>query len=192
MAKYEDEMYKFVTNTENFESVCDLVDQFQIVKQRLREDFWREVKDTLQQELERFNGWNILMSEELNSKAYLLLYREDFCFEKGYEAKVGIRIEHLLDVPWFGLFVRRDWASFNFPEIWAKAKELKSPNFKLGNINGYWWPLYNILPYNFSQTKDIKFLIPDRREVMVKEVVLVIMNAMDELAAFMESYFIQK
>ncbi len=192
MIKYEDEMYKFVTSSENFEAVCDLTDQFQIVKQRLRQDFWKEVKTSLQPEIERFNGWKIWMHDELNSNSALILYRDEFCYDKVDDAKATIRMDNLMDVPAFGLWINREWEGFDINDIWLKSKPFQSPSFKVGNINGWWWPLYNTLPYNFTLTKDIKKITPGNREWVVKEVVAVLVKCMDELTGFMESYFIRK
>ena len=192
MTKYQDEMYKFITSTENFEAVCDLVDEFPLMKQRLLEEFWLEVRDSLQREIMRFEAWKIWNGITDKSNPAITIYRDEFCFEKANDAKVAIRIEHLMDTPWYGLFVNRKMSTFDFKDIWAKATELKLSEFKIGRIDGWWWPLYQTLPYNFTQTRDIQRLMLPERENLIKEIVAAIKHTMDKLAGFAESYFIPK
>ena len=192
MSKKQDKMYEFITSPENFEAACDLVDEFPNVKQRLRKEFWLKVRDALKEELLRFEGWRIWDNINDAYNPAIAIYRDEFCFEKPGEAKVAIRIEHLNDVPWYGLFVNRQWINFDFNDIWTQATELKLPEFKIGEIKGWWWPLYNKLPYDFNSSKDIQKLIPPERDGLQKEIVSAMMNAMDKLAAFTESYFIPK
>ena len=193
MTTYEEEIYKFSTKDGNFETICDIIDQFQIIKHQLREDFWKEVITQLDLFLEEYPHWKRWKFSELNSKSAITIYREEFCKERENAAKISIRIEKLSDVPWYGLMIDRDqtWDDTEIKDLWEKAKELKSGNFKIGNINGWWWPLFNVLPYNFDSTKDLKQITPEKRHFIVADTLEHLKNGMKELIPFAEKYFLE-
>lgn len=189
MTKYQVEFYKFVIAPENFEAICDIVENFEDVRLRLVYDFWVDVKDRCEVLLKEKAEWTAEISPYNEEVTEFLFYRSGFLPESVKEdADFCIYFMDLYDRAYYGLWLNEDSKSFNMQSIRKIAKDNKLSGWR---GDGTTFAYYKFMPDNFDDMASIKKIQPDNRESLVHQYADNIIDGINELEPFINKHILK-
>ncbi len=173
-SEYEEKMYEFYTQTENFETMLHVTEQAKWVTEQLVRDFWKDVHHVLQETLQkRDDNLRVEFSNNGDWKVRwikLWVYRKEWCLT-GQEPLVSITAEALQpnDYPYIGIHINRDSSLINGDTIKAQIKILEELKSYKSDSNNYWavWKYMGIKHYG----QDLTLLLPENRKTSIGNVV---------------------
>ena len=191
MTKTEEEFYKFLIDPNNFDAVCDVVQYFRDVEERLVYDFWVDVKTKCEERLKNRKGWQVYLPDiDDAGQSWQLTI-----FMKKYERKdagefvdFAVCMLELFGAVECGLWVYDEAAMFDKEDIIKIAKENKRKGWKTGT----YWAYYRTLPEDFSEISNLKKIRPDSRAFLVNQYVDLMIETMDELEPFINKHILKK
>jgi len=184
MNEYKREMFQFLTQRENFETMAEIVDQYESVAETLVAEFWMIVKDTCIRKLNEssLDDWTVSLDKDVFSTySKLSLYKTTWKVYSN-EPIIGIVIEKLARNPYYGLWLNRNnKAPWDLSKIKSEFRKNKPENFNADNHE--WWAFYLETHYNFMKSSSLKNIIPERRDETADNIASDVMVLVKELNA---------
>jgi len=188
MTKYQEEFYKFVVDPENFDAICDMVDNFADVREKLIYDFWTDVKIRCEELLTSNRGWKVYISEFDGPDPEITLYREEFYTKDTHEeCEFSISIGASSSVGIYGLWFCPEPIIFNKDKLLKIAKENKIIGWKYGSN----FPYYKYFPEDFSELSSLKKIHPNNRNSLVQQYANDLMDAIKDLEPFINKHILK-
>ena len=159
MNTYGQEVFNYLTETENYRSAKQVASQIGQIDDKLRSDFWQAVKESVINKMQNagVGNWEVDLSL---SDQWFSVHR------KGWES-FGVNVDQLFGRPDFGI----DCASNAYDRV--KVNELIDPIKKaegFGDRNVNHWPIYRAIGLDFSQQATLESILPERRAGTVERV----------------------
>jgi len=123
MSHYEEEIYKFITEKDNFEIAAEIHELFPKVRQKIITKFWEDIKVAFHKK-DIDNIWEFDI--ELQRKRPII-----WVYKKGWEASFAI--ENIYQEPWFGIHIEDTIIDKK------KALDIISKNSKIKNLSSMVW-----------------------------------------------------
>ena len=155
MSHYDDEMYKYLIQTENYLSAKQVVNLYSAINERLKNEFWNIIKRELNAkflEYEKSSNWKF--SE---NKRYFSISKWDgvyISYDFHEDNAIGITIEK---------------SRFNRDEIYKLIEEQGEKLGKLDKENELWpcWKGFK----NELKDENLEIILPDKRNKQIKKVI---------------------
>jgi len=188
MNAYETEMYKFLTQEENFRNMLRIMDQFDSIRRQLIRDFWQGVKSELEKKCEG-TEWKVRYNSHSPFSKYwgLQLHHQNWV----YEGKLSLCLgwEPLHGHSGYGTWINLK-SQFSRPNELREA--LRSHSIAKNFPTNYdWWPFLTQGPIDFSNQHHMIRIIPNHRGSHVQEHVNLIWNLKENIGEFMDKQFEQ-
>lgn len=187
MTKSQEEFYKFVVAPENFEAICDIVDNFPAVQEKLIYDFWVEVKAKCELLLKGKQGWITYMTPFENVEPEFSIYRKEYGPKNSEDVDVAIGIDGFYSQAIFGMNISFEPKIFNKERLLKIAKENKKAGWRFGTS----FPYYKLLPEDFSEVSNLKKIHPDNRASLVQHYASEITDAVKEFEPFINKHILK-
>lgn len=170
--EYEQKIYDFFTKPDNFKSMHDVHDKYEMVNRLLVEDFWDEVKTELTDSFDQ-SVWNVGMS---NDRSYrwnkLWLYKTAWCDGSNYPVlAIAVENHKVGQHPYIGIHFHFDRKEFKAGEIHDKLFPLLEDNSFVKDKNQQYWPAHKYLPFTHIGYQELDNLLPTNREGYIKTVI---------------------
>jgi len=188
MTKYEQEFYKFAIATENFEAICDIVDNFHEFRDRIIYDFWLHVKGRCEEHLKNSKGWKVYLAPFEEEVSEFTIYRAEYSANNSEEVDIGISAFNLYSQVTYGLYVTEKPALFNREKFMKNAKENRIAGWRYGT--GF--PYFKLLPENFSDISDLKKIHPANRASFVQQYARALIDAVREFEPIIKKHILKK
>ena len=177
MSLYDDEIFKYITTRDNFETAFEIYQEFPKVKNRLIEEFWLQTRKELEQITED-TIWNVSYSDIFDTYSHLGLKLSDKpAFKVIYEVLYG--------QTYFGLWYDRDKGVLNREKI---NRQLEGIEEHLSPRKSQWWIGWDYDNSNFSEMETLKKILPKNREGIPKEYAEFILELAENLKPFIEKF----
>jgi len=180
MTAYNEKLYEFITEEENFLPFIELKEQYEIVRKKLLTDFWKEVEVELKKY--KKSKWEVWLDDDVMKEySKLGFYHKDYYREKDESRSFGIIFEHLTDSVLYGLWFNRtaNLQNLNFNSVCNDIKHLHV-TWKAGT-SAWWFAARNETGDNFDNSSDLVKILPKNREAVVKEYASLLISALEEL-----------
>ena len=168
---YEEELFKFFTQPENFDTMLKVAAQAQGIKLQLVHRFWDLTKEKIATKLaEMPQDYQVAYSGDWNQRYNKLwVYHPEWHRGEPYPImSVAFENIHVESHPYVGVHLHYDNKVFDMDALKQTIKEyvtLKS--YKIDN-NRY-WSVWRLLNLNFSQPDSLKRLLPGQVDSTVEE-----------------------
>jgi hypothetical protein len=125
MSKYESELFNFMTKDENFESICDLVENFSKLKDDILFKMYSKSLELIKIKCEGTN-WKVDYDEELNyvKTSQIWLYKDSYFFSDKEIVHVAISIENMGLRPYYGVWTKFDTNLFDTKNVRLESKKI--------------------------------------------------------------------
>ncbi|GAA4361823.1 hypothetical protein GCM10023185_29120 [Hymenobacter saemangeumensis] len=152
MNTYDQEVFNYLTQVENYRSAKQVASQLSQIDNKLRTDFWNEVRENITTKLNSLNAGPWKVDLTLQGSGGLKAYQpewEDF----------GINLDLLSSRPDFGIYCpltaydREKVNTLIVPIILAERMTSKTN----------YWPCYRAISFDFSQQSTLESILPARR-----------------------------
>ena len=169
MDAYEVEIYKFLTQRENFENMVRVMDNYDMVRRKLIQDFWELVFTKLGKlNAEHGDMWEIKFYEDLFYKySKLFIYKETWKIEHGLPA-LSIAWERLaFSTAYYGVWINNESKVMDTNAIrrYAQGLDMAKDFEKPTDFWGFW----SEGNYDFSKPSDLVNILPDKQEETATE-----------------------
>ncbi len=189
--EYEQEMYKFLSERNNFENMLLVLENFEMVKRQLLEEFWYGVKEKVEAGMGVKSGeWKLAMNEYTNPWWTMTLTKVKWPHTKGAGWDVAINWGHMNQDPHFGVWIHNDTRTLKLSSAHSEIKELAPIlNGKQQTVQFFtqdalpWWPLVYKSEHNFAERSALKAILPDVRDGLMQryaEMVIALAEAISE------------
>jgi hypothetical protein len=168
MDKYEEEIYKFLTERTNFEAMLKVNSNFRFIKDELLRQFWNKVAAGLNSKINiDVNKWKVLNPQnKQHPKAKLIVYKEIWRQSETHPF-VGVAWEGLYLNPYFGVYNNLDCKLINSDKLRTSLEDIR---FRLSfQVDTNWWPMWQYGRYNFSEDNNLVNILPDSLETSAEE-----------------------
>jgi hypothetical protein len=174
--EYEQEMYKFLSERNNFENMLLVLDNFDMVKRNLLEEFWYGVKAKVEVGMDVKSGdWKLSMNEYTNPWWTMTLTKIKWPHTKGAGWDVAINWGHMNQDPHFGVWIHNDTRTLKLSSAHLEIKELAPVlNGKQQTVQFFtqdalpWWPLVYQSEHNFAEKSALLAILPSEREPLIE------------------------
>lgn len=171
MDNYNQEIFNFLTKSENFEPLIKAVDHFDMVRTEILNRFWNKVLNYVN-ELKEGNlpNWKAEFYPNIHAKyAHLCLYNIEW--EKDNEIPFCIAWENLCYHPYVGFWLNNDLRNeYDLDGIKSAVRlnsSLKGADFILDHQ--VWWAFYYYSNHNFNERKTLLEILPDQSDEIAKD-----------------------
>jgi hypothetical protein len=190
MDKFKEELFLFCIKEQNFQLVYEVAENFDFFKRKLLDDFWADVVFGLKQKSKEIDGWNSWKENEvIKGSSYIAgIYGSKHCPTGDSYASVT--------VSYFNYGDGRVMYGLNFNESVSKdictvlIKELNTlevSEWKVAPKN-WAWQLYKFTGENFNNYNSLVKVLPERKEVLVKEYINNLVNTYKVFKDFIDKY----
>lgn len=169
---YEDQMFDFFTQPENFETMLKVVGQVDAIKVRLVQEFWYEVMSELRNKLG--SGWIVRFSDNWQFKYNkVLIYSQGWHQDPNYPLPLScIGFENIRqdNQPILGIFIGFGSHILNGDQL--KSEFLNSDIYKKNLIefktdgNNH-WAFWKHMPLKFYEADSLGKILPENRKVEI-------------------------
>ncbi len=162
MNNYDDAIFEYITEGENFSSACDIYEILPEIKERLRNEFWDEVSHILEEKT-KDTDWILAKSE---TEPYL-----GFWLDTNYKFFVGF--EPLNDDVKYGLWIdcdKLDDQNSDVSKKCIKHLQKKISRLDIGLHEDSTYIIRKDMHINFYQNEDLKRILPNKRGAYAKEI----------------------
>ena len=156
MSIFKEEMYRFITDEENFNLAYEISELMSEVKETMINEFWDLVKEKLLQ-FNVNNEWDITKKNTKYIDGVLRDESCDYCFslyDISKEVYFGIREYN----------VKSKEKAYDLLDDTDYVKDMKK-----GSAAGDWY-YWKYLNYNFSERNTLKNIIPSKRDDFANEI----------------------
>lgn len=172
MDAYEEKMYAFLTEPDNFRGLVKSVELWDMVREQLLVEFWEMVYEELQRLPGKNSDWIIECSEDFSeSYSSIFLYKQAW-----YTEETGVHIcvdvtQLVADNPYYGVWIEPQSSLFHtlrIKEALAGSVWIRETGFRQDR-NAQWALFKNLDLYNIHEPETLEQLLPTNRESLVKE-----------------------
>jgi len=166
MDKYEQEMFNFLTQRENFEAMLRMKTAYTSVRLHLLEQFWALVIDKLEKKLIAIKGdWKVYNPpNKQHDHAKVVVYKESWLLHSISDHPfVGLAWEHLYTKPFYGVWYDVKSNKINAQKLINDLLSV-SREYKMSQ-ESEWWPAWKYGEYFLSDDADISNILPDLRDI---------------------------
>ncbi len=188
MTKYQEEFYKFAIATENFDAICDIVDNFHEFRDRIIYDFWVLIKERCEEQLKNSKGWKVYLAPFEDEVSEFTIYRAEYSGNNSDEVDIGISAFNLYSQGTYGLYVIDKPTLFNREKFMKYAKENRIAGWRYGT--GF--PYYKLLSEDFSDISDLKKIHPANRTSLVHQYSKGLVEAVNEFEPIIKKHILKK
>jgi len=163
MDKFEEEIFDYLTEEDNFRPAYEIHQFFPEVKKKLITDFWNLVSKSLKIKTNDTN-WEV----EIYDNIFDRYSKMGLHLDNQYNKDLRVIFERLHGNVYYGLWINKKSTDLNVPKINDYAntieglKEIESPN------NAYWLGSA-YLDQDFQNLHTLESILPDKREILVDE-----------------------
>jgi hypothetical protein len=157
---YKEELFKFYTAPENFETAYEITQQFPLIKHQLLKDFWYSVQDQLKELVKDDSDWEVKGIKDLSST-----YPKVGIFLKNY-SEFHVIYEKLNDHAYYGLWINMTSSSLDVEQIKAQRSSIERLE---GFKSGSWWVGLRYCNDNFGELSGLKRILPESRGLVAEE-----------------------
>jgi hypothetical protein len=184
--QYEEERYRFFTEPENFKTMLDVVAHSEEVVKRLIQEFWLALEQQLHTDTESHGtAWLVGFSDAFDYRwNKLWIYQKAWCGE-GTQPLVSIAFEDLQIYrhPYVGVHLLSDNKAYDCSTIKTALLNIEGAKAYKTDSNAY-WALWKFLPFNLDYTQPMIRLLPENREVLIKELISEVTDLMDLITPY--------
>lgn len=171
MATYDQEIFKFFVQEDNFRNMCSVASHYDSVKKQLLIEFWKLVRSEMAERIEKEKLlWIIrITSEDIsNDRTKIMLCKADYPFENNLPI-VAIAIERLAvrNWPFFGLWVNNDTPKYDL-EGMRHLAAMHNEKVKFVADGDDWWPIWQNIGVDFAQDEEFVRILPENRLLLAK------------------------
>ena len=187
MTKYQEGFYKFVIAPDNFEAVCDIVENFEEIKELLIYGFWIEVKSKCEALLKK--GWKVFLPPLTdNSEPEFTVYCNGFyTTDIEDEQEFSLAVGNVFGESIFGLYVAKETSVIDREQLYQIVKANKKAGWK--SYTDYFY--YKSLGEHFGDIASLRKLDPSNRASLVLQYASDIVNAVTELEPFVNKHILK-
>ncbi|MFN8396583.1 MAG: hypothetical protein U0176_18300 [Bacteroidia bacterium] len=146
---YEQEMYQFLSAAGNFEHMLLVLENYEMVKRRLLEEFWEGVRSRVESRLEIHSaGWRLHMNDYPSEWWTMALTKDKWPATKQRLWDLAITWGHMNRDPHFGVWLNLKAGGIDRSAVYEKIKQLAAlVNGKQDVVQFResdaldWWPL---------------------------------------------------
>jgi hypothetical protein len=158
MSTYQDEIFNYFTKKDNFYSAYEIHKLFPEVKNKIIEQFWLAVKDSLEA-LNKDSGWKIDISENI-FETYSSLYIE-------FDENFYVLFEKLHGQTYYGLWINHENKKLDRQQINQFAEKIPALNNMMKK--SHYFLGMNETGANFDDIETLKKILPDNKDDYVHE-----------------------
>lgn len=162
MSRYEKKLYEFITAPENFEFAHEIWDKYGEIKEKLKKEFWIEVKKYC--DVECPQSFSLKTNDDFVDGNDPKLLFENFNWKF-----FGIGFSNLMNKPFFGIYLHDDnlkKRTINRIIKYAKDENLNGFDVEFDEIDRYF--VYKYPKDDFNNLSVLKKILPTKRDEMVK------------------------
>ncbi len=164
--RYEEEIFQFFTQPENFETMLKVADQAETVCKRLIQQFWAEVEAGLKEALSNAgNDWRVCFSDNWEYRwNKLWVYRQEWCQVENYPV-ISVAFEDIQPrrQPYLGVHIGFDNKAFDGVNIKKDIVNLRALKEYKTDSNNY-WAVWKNLPFQLEGYESLVRLLPENRK----------------------------
>jgi hypothetical protein len=172
-------MFNFLTIEENFTTMAEVARQYQFVRERLLQEFWQGVIDSMKSLIKEraleykvdLTGVNIKGIS--NKRTKILLYHKDVARGSDGIPMIAIAYERMAENNWpfWGLFLNNLSEEYDIEKMRQTAFEFHSLNFanEFNNDRDLWYPFWSEVDIDFSIDRDFLKILPENRAAFTNE-----------------------
>ena len=173
--KYDEAMFEFLTKADNFSFAFEVSENFDLVKNKLIEDFWIEIKEHIEEKVKKENkSWKIEQTAVKPQDLHL-----GFSWQNG-QVKVMFQLWKKRDV-YYGLWINTeneqvDIKKFRENKALEKIRRIREMHDKYEK-----WPCATNSILDFDKRADLEKILPTNRQNLVLELVNTLFELTEEL-----------
>lgn len=191
MSNYDEEMFEYLTSTENYSNVVTVVELWESldIKNKIICNFWDLVTTKIKKELKVYDGWNVHFDEQYNGD--ISIYHDSWKNEKG-NSDLKFSWQNMRKKPSYGI-----WVNQRFPtnlNVDALKNELRASDQIQQKFDFLVWVLLKNRQEDFNNIKELGGILPntDSQEMMAaeftKELIGLFLNTKDLLLEVFEKH----
>lgn len=186
MDKYEQEIFNFLAQRENFEAMLRLNNTYPIVKTNLLEQFWNLVAEKLEKKLADIEGmWQLYNPpNKEHHQAKLIIYKQSWQLNSN-ERVIGIAWEHLYTQPYFGVWYNIDSKKLNPDKLISQLEQVRNKNAM--KIDTGWWPAWKYGEYILSNDANVTSILPDIRDSTAEMYSVALINLIPDVEKLIDN-----
>lgn len=177
-SKYDEAVFEFITKEENFSAACEISDNFQKIKDRLIEEFWKEVKELLEEKNKQENKkWCIgIEKPDINEDRSNL----GFWFAGGDIRVMFYGLSGKSYNLWYGLWINKENEKLK-EKIELYDSEIQRLKDNKGMCNFRWFLASEDTGYNFQTKETLERILPHNRSELSKDLADLLFEFTDEM-----------
>lgn len=182
MDVYDREIYKFLTQKENFNQMLKVLEHADMVARNLIQEFWDLVYDKLLSwSAVSDHGWEIFKPDDYFQTYSQLIITKNL-WKLGEESPFYLTWESLSGDIHYGLKFVREKIPSNLVQIEEEIRKIQLEKGNNGNKWG-WALLFNEKKYNFNDItmKSLTDIIPEYRDQTAEDMANILINLAEEL-----------
>ncbi len=163
-SEYEEAVYEFFTQEDNFKTIAEIADKAEAVSARIIKEFWLDLEVKLNEEINNWgDGWKCNLSSAFEKRyTGLQVYHDNWVNDSG-QVFFSIRFEGLpkdYEAPYVGIWVFGDVKSHDSVGI---SEDVLS----LANLKGYksdshkYWINWKHMPFKWDTYSEIAKILPE-------------------------------
>lgn len=169
---YEQEVFNYITQLENYRSAKEISNQIGRIDQELIRIFWQDVKDKITDSIVAA-GWNIDLSFP---NSWLSIHRSEW-------NHLGINCDQLKGTPDLGIHAPED--IYDRGTVNSILEPLRQSE-ENGGKPTHGWPYYSRLGFDFSQPATLESILPANKEDTVTKASTTMLRFFNKYAGLLE------
>ena len=173
--KYDEAMFDFLTKADNFSFAFEVSENFDLVKNKLIEDFWIEIKKHIEEKVKKENkSWKIEQTKIKEGELHL-----GFSWQNN-QVKVMLQLWKKRDV-YYGLWVNTESGQVDIKKF-RENEQLEEIRKKREMTDKYEkWPCATNSILDFNKQADLEKILPTNRQNLVLKLVNTLFELTEEL-----------
>ena len=156
MSNFEEKMFGFLTEENNFESAFEIYQKSPIIIDRLKKEFWELVSQKLKEKCKK--DWIFYPEEENEIGLYLKEWKDGI--GNGWKYRIGY--SDIYNNLWYGLFIDENCKKRKFDLNKVEQFGNIQPRLKdMEGIENFW---KKDTTYNFNDIHTLKRILPHNKE----------------------------
>ena len=158
MNTYDQEVFNYLTETENYRSAKQVASQIGQIDDKLRSDFWQGVKESVIAKL--------LDADAGNWEVNLSVDGDWFSVHRPGWESLGVNLDQLAGRPDFGIHCPSSvYDRTKVDELIAAIKQAEGMSKKTDQ-----WPCFRAIDFDFRQQATLESILPSRKAVAVEHI----------------------
>jgi hypothetical protein len=191
---YNQNLYEFITDPENFESYSSLINISSDIRQQLLTEFWKNVLKAIEARPNEFKDWKSYIYPESVMDRYssLGLYSDKYYSQEAKDSSALICFERLHSKALLGCWFNRADKKMNtiFENAVIEAEKFRTKDYSVGT-GGYWFVCYKLINEDFNNTDSLSKILPVVREPLVKQYSELLIQTFKDLKELIEKFGVE-